>query len=140
MRATGPLNRAWTGAGAFFTLLALGLLAPGPSLADCVHPGDRPTVAGDLFGLEGTTGAVRPADPAPPPPPKPCSGPQCSGRSGIPPATATPQAPTRSDSWAIAPEVPPVARPDSAAATPEDDLDRPARFAPPIFHPPRLPR
>ena len=134
MRATGAFHRVGGGAGAFLTLLALGLLAPAPSLAGCDHPGDRPAISGDLFGL----GLDRPAAPAPAP--KPCSGPQCSGKSGLPPASATPQAPPRLESWAILALPTPDPRPDPSAPSPEDDRDFPARFAPSIFHPPRLPR
>ena len=132
MRTTRPRRRAKAFAGAFLTLLAIGLLAPVSAKAGCEHPSDRPAIGLDAFGTDGPKSDQLP-------PPKPCSGPSCSNKSA-PPTTSAPQPPPRAELWGVVIEPSPVEPPGSSARTAEDDLDRPIRFAPSVFHPPRRSR
>ncbi len=139
MRAAVSKVRAWSGAGAFLALLAVVLLAPSPSRADCSHPADRPAVADDPSRLSFDWTSGDPAsDPAPMPPPKPCSGPRCSGQSA-PPLASPPTVPPRLKLWALTVEPVPAPSPDPAGPWPEEAPSRPIRIAPSIFHPPQLP-
>ncbi len=140
MRAPVSKGRAWSGAGALMTLLAVVLLAPSQARADCSHPADRPAIAGDLSRLSFDGASGDPAsDPAQAPLPKPCSGPQCSGKSA-PPLSAPPTVPPRAKLWALTVDPGPAPSPDPAASWPEEAPSRPIRIAPSIFHPPQLPR
>ena len=137
MRPTHPRHKAWAGAGAFLTLLAIGLCAPSSSRADCRHPGDRPAIG---IGIDALRPDGPPGDSKSVPPPKPCDGPQCSGKSAPPMTPAAPKIPPRAESWGLAIEPTPIADPGSASLRPEDAPARPVRPATSIFHPPRLPR
>ena len=126
---------ARTIAGAFLTLLAIGLATPS-ARADCQHPADRPAigvgiVANPIDEPSKDLGAI--------PPPKPCDGPQCSGKTA-PPMTPAPQPPPRAESWGRLVEPDPVAPLDSGPLAFEEAPGRPTRPATSIFHPPRLPR
>ncbi len=134
MRAIPPRHRAWAGVGAFLTLLAIGLVAPGSARADCSHPGDRPAIAGDLFGLDARPADLPTRDQAPRP--KPCSGPQCSGKSAPSPSTV-PQAPPRSELWATLVPIEPTDGANPAGWAREGSPAIPAHLGPSIFHPPR---
>ena len=136
MRPTRRGLNTRAGAGAFLTLLAIGLCAPSIGRADCRHPSDRPA-----FGIEfdALKADASPGDLGAIPPPRPCDGPQCSGKTA-PPMTPAPQVPPRAESWGQVIEPAPLVPLESGPRAPDDAPGRPTRPATSIFHPPRLPR
>jgi len=126
--------------GAFLTLLAWNLVAPGQSLAGCVH--DRPSVS-HFEGLIGAGAMDRSIDeilsPTPKTPPgqvPTCTGPLCS-RGPAAPTPAPWATALTDDSRAITGETsPPVASP-SARLAPESTPFVPSAPGTSIFHPPR---
>ena len=134
-----PRRLARVLAGAFFTLLASILVAPGNSLAGCVH--DRPSVS-HFEGLIGAGAMDRPVDeiltakktPAGPMPT--CTGPLCSRGPAAPSPAPWASAPP-DDSRAITTAgLTPVALPFVRFASESTPL-LPSTPGLSIFHPPR---
>ena len=136
MRFHRPIRLMQAFVGASLTLLAMSLVAPGSArAASCDHPAERPGI-----GLDALRPDRAPATRDQAPRPKPCDGPSCSNKSAPAPMSASsPQPPPRSELWGVGVEIPAIDPPIGSSLAPADDLDRPIRFAPPIFHPPRLP-
>ena len=140
MRAHWPGYRTLANVGAWLTLLAIGLLLPAPTQADCSHRADRPAIDLDrapASGRDELAAAIRPVEPIPAP--QPCTGPQCSGKSAPTPATVAPPAPPVVE-WALAPR-PPLGLRLAGAFTPDETVPLdPLALASSIFHPPRRSR
>jgi hypothetical protein len=150
--------RPW--AGAFFTLLAAALLAPGSSKADCIHDALRRTLepsgpahfrllvqAGAMRVLHddsaASASATEPADGRPfeePDPglPRPCSGPTCSNDSGVPTAPPASLAPAPG-TWACLDAPRASEAPGSRLQAARESRPRARWRGPSIFHPPRSP-
>lgn len=127
--------------GAFFTLLAWNLVAPGSSLAGCVH--DRPS-ASHFEGLIGAGAMDRPHDEILLPKKTPagqvptCTGPLCSRGPAAPSPAPWASAPP-DDSRAITTEgLTPVESPPFDRLAPESTATLPMAPGTSIFHPPRL--
>jgi len=124
-------------AGAFLTLLALGLLSSGSARAGCLN--HRPSEAHfDALVLAGAMPEAADYEAASPPKRMPtCDGPMCSRGPAAPPISSI-TAPDGQDSWACLLETldpgtnPPRPLPHDAIPARPSDRDTS------IFHPPRI--
>ena len=144
--ADSPGHKAWSLAGAFLTLLAIGLCAPasaGPTA------GTRATGPRSGSGSTPCGPTGRRPTPTPAPPPKPCDGPPVLGEVGPADDARRPQGPARAELWGLAIEPAPIAEPESGrpdargrprAARPPRHLDLPPAPTPPLIDPAPAPR
>jgi hypothetical protein len=122
--------------GVAFALLTVAVFAPEPARAGCSgHASSRADVIDDLEIFRGdgasTDPGTRPGDH-----PGGCTGPACSGRSGIPPAPVSMAIP-RSTQWALVDSPPPAEITHASPWSNEEQDARPILPADTIFHPPR---
>ena len=130
--------------GVALALLAAVVLAPTPARAGCAHDRAGGAQAPEQFGMLRACGAieteadVRPGDriPAHPANRPVCSGPSCSGRSGLPMAPSSFD-PPRISQWAMV-EVPvPGNAPRISRRHRDGRHPRAILVAEAVFHPPR---
>jgi hypothetical protein len=132
-------------AGAWFALLAGGLLAPGTARAGCAHyvvargqaAHDGLPLPGDLELLsERASGDAAGRPHVPPGGPSPCSGMSCS-RNPMPPMAPAPSGPLRADLWACLDFAPVPSACPSLAWAAGRRAGRPVHVAFPPERPPR---
>ncbi len=126
------------GVGVALAILLWLAFAPSPSRAGCVHPEGATRVLDGGFDRLDAAGALALPDESPRPPRIPgCTGPSCSGRSGLPMIPTTFD-PPRFHQWAILSPPLPCLSPTWLPIARHGGESRPVREAAPIFHPPRL--
>lgn len=139
-----PLARSvCLAAGAFLTLLALGLIAPSRAeAAGCGHPHHVTTAAvpgphdSGRLDLLSELGTVPGESSEMPDLPAPCSGPNCSKGKGVPIAPPPPP-PPRVDAWGLLELDRPAESPAPLDLVAHGDDPRPIHRAESLFHPPR---
>jgi hypothetical protein len=131
-----PLLAPFRGWRAALLLVAAACATPGRAAAEC---GDHVVILNGPHARANPGHAAPPAADESPAPARPCSGPNCSRRSGHHPAPPAPVPNTGPGGKEVAPILGAVEPPDGASARFDDCTSpRPIRRASTVFHPPRF--